>query len=167
MTDDRPICVRCAERRQTCCQISEVYTTPGDVERIRRFSGREGFTEMRAPENPAYLPGDEDGAWSRYVFRSDGTRRVLQRRESGDCTFLGSQGCLLPLEVRPLVCRLYPYDYDESGFREELATGCPTELLRPGQSLIEALDMQLGDARRWHRQLYQELPMEEPRCASA
>ena len=79
----------------------------------------------------------------------------------GDCTFLGPQGCTLPLEVRPLVCRLYPYDYSQRGIRDELAPGCPLKLLRPGQGLIDEFDMNLDEARRWHQQLYEEIRLEK------
>jgi len=66
-------------------------------------------------------------------------------------------GCVLPLEIRPLICRIYPFDYDHNGLLPELAKGCPVELLRQGQDLIAALEMDSADAKRWHRQLYAEL----------
>jgi Fe-S-cluster containining protein len=143
-----------------------VYVSPGDVKRIADHTGRNDFYEFRAPGSSEYLHNEDDPAWQGGVFRPDGTRRVLRRRSDGDCTFLGPQGCTLPLEVRPLVCRLYPYDYTEQGIRPELARGCPTELLRAGQGLIEALGMNLGDAQRWHRQLYAEIRL-EPHLAAA
>jgi Fe-S-cluster containining protein len=145
---------------KTCCQTSEVHTTPGDVQRIADFTGRDDFTEFRKPVNPAYLEQDDDPAWSKFVFREDGSRRVLKRQADGDCTFLGANGCVLPLETRPLICRLYPYAYTEQGIHEELTPGCPLELLRPGLGLIEELDIKLEDARRWHKQLYQEIRLE-------
>jgi Fe-S-cluster containining protein len=160
MDDNEFLCVRCARRRKTCCQISEVYATPGDVRRIAAHTGRDDFTEFRAPDNPEYLDQDDDPAWTEHVFRNGNSRRVLKRRPDGDCTFLGEQGCTLPYETRPLVCRLYPYEYTEAGIQDELADGCPLELLRPGQGLIEALDMNLEAARRWHRQLYTEIRLE-------
>lgn len=43
----------------------------------------------------------------------------------------------------------------------ELSHNCPTHLLQIGQSLIEALDMNLEQASRWHSQLYRELQREE------
>lgn len=154
------LCVRCARHRRTCCQISQIYTTPGDVQRIREFTGVQDFYEFRAPDNPDYLDQDDDPEWSRCVFRPDSTRRVLRRRDNGDCTFLGPNGCRLPLDVRPLVCRLYPYSYTADGIEQDLSPGCPLELLPPGQGLIEALDMNLSDARRWHQQLYAEIKQE-------
>lgn len=160
MADDELLCVRCARHTRTCCQRCEIYTTLGDVERIAHFTGVADFTEFRVPEDPDYLDQDDDPVWSTHVFRSDRSRRVLRREPNGDCTFLGEQGCRLPLEVRPLVCRLYPYDYTADGLREELSPGCPLELLRPEQDLIAALRMNRSDARRWHEQLYREIRAE-------
>lgn len=161
------LCARCARYMSTCCQTSEVYATPGDVARIEEFTGQTGFTEFRSPEDPVYLLNDDDPAWRQFVFRSDGTRRIVRRHPSGDCVFLGERGCVLPLEVRPLICRIYPYDFNEQGLKEKLARGCPTELLPSGQSLLEALEMDRGDAIRWHAQLYQEIRQERHEAAGA
>lgn len=155
------LCVRCARHMQTCCQTSEVYATPGDARRIAEFTGQSDFTEFRRADDPVYLEQDDDPVWAQNVFRADGTRRVLKRRTNGDCTFLGDQGCVLPLETRPLICRIYPYDYTAQGLRERLARGCPTELIPAGQTLLEALDIQRADAVRWHKQLYVEVLMEQ------
>jgi uncharacterized protein len=156
------LCVRCARHMATCCQTSEIYITPGDVERIASHALERSFYEYRPPDDPVYLDHADDPIWPRYVFkRPDGTRRVLRRRDNGDCTFLGKSGCTLPLERRPLVCRLYPYDYNEQGLKANLARGCPTELLSGGESLLVALSIERADAERWHRQLYDELPLEQ------
>lgn len=158
--DEDPICVKCAATRRTCCQESEIYVTPADVRRIEEHTGRGGFTERRAPDDPVYLDQDDDPTWMRYVFLSDGTRRVLRRQPGGDCTFLGSHGCELPLAVRPLVCRLYPYHYNEGGI-VSVSEGCPTQLLRAGETIVDALEMNRRLAEGWHAQLYREL-REEP-----
>jgi uncharacterized protein len=161
MAGEEFLCVRCARHRKTCCQVSEVYVTLGDVERIADHSGRGDFHHFAAPANPVYEPDDEDATWRDLVFQPDGTRRVLRRRPDGDCEFLGPEGCTLPLDVRPLLCRIYPYDFTDQGILHDLAPGCPLELLRPQQGLIEALDMNLTDARAWHGQLYAEIHGEE------
>lgn len=154
------LCARCARHMRTCCQTREIYCTPGDVRRIGEHTGRDDHFAFRVPDDPDYLDQDDDPTWRDYVFRDDDARRVLHRRDDGDCTFLGDRGCVLPLDVRPLVCRIYPYDYTEAGIRDELADGCPLELLQPGQTLIEALDMDRHQAVEWHRQLYAEIRME-------
>ena len=137
-----------------------MYVTLGDVERIKCFSARNGFFEFRAPENLEYLDQDDDPLWRDHACQADGTRRVLLRQPNGDCVFLGPRGCQLPLEVRPLVCRLYPYDYTAEGIQGEPSPGCPRELLLAGQGLLEALHMTLADARLWHEQLYHEIQLE-------
>jgi Fe-S-cluster containining protein len=75
--------------------------------------------------------------------------------------FLGTAGCVLPLETRPLLCRIYPFDFNQQGIKPELANGCPVELLRKGETLLQALDMNKLDAERWHGMLYEEI-LEEP-----
>jgi Fe-S-cluster containining protein len=157
-----PLCARCARHQRTCCQDTDVFVTWGDIERIESHAGRNGFHEYRAPVNPDYLDQDDDPTWMRYVNRPDGTRRVLLQRSGGDCVFLGMQGCELPSDIRPLVCRLYPYDFDEAGIADAPAQGCPVQLLRPGRHLMEEMDMDLEEARQWHRQLYEEMKLEEP-----
>ncbi|MCU0875362.1 MAG: hypothetical protein MUE50_23780 [Pirellulaceae bacterium] len=136
--------------------------TWGDIERIEDYTGRDDFHEYRAPVNPDYLDQDDDPTWVRYVIRPDGTRRVLLQRSGGDCLFLGMQGCELPLEARPLVCRLYPYDFDESGIADTPAQGCPVHVLDSWRQLLAEMDMNLEEARQWHRQLYEEMKLEEP-----
>jgi len=160
MSDQDVLCTLCAECGPTCCEFRELYVTPGDVDRITAFSGSGESFEFVRPADPAYGDQDDDPAWASHVFRTDGTRRILRQRADGACVFLGPQGCALPPDVRPLVCRLHPYDYDERGVKEELVRGCPIHLLSPGRALTAALGMSLRDARRWHEQLYREIRLE-------
>lgn len=166
MACDESLCSRCAKVQKTCCQSCEIYVTPGDVRRIATETGRTDFHHMQPPVNPNYQDQDDDPAWKEFVFNEEGARRVLKRRTDGDCTFLGPHGCTLSLEVRPLVCRLYPYQYDETGIVDEDGEYCPMHLLSPGQSLLRVLDMNLDDARRWHRQLYVEIRLEKEKECS-
>lgn len=162
MSNEEFLCVRCARHMKTCCQTCEVYVTLGDVERISDYLDRDDFWHFQVATDPRYLEQDDDPVWRDHVIRADNSRRVLKRQPDGDCSQLGPQGCTLPLEVRPLICRLYPYLYDASGIHDDLSQGCPLELLRPGQGLIEALGMKLEDAHRWHKQLYEEILLEKP-----
>ena len=156
---DAPACVRCAATQKTCCQRAEILLTAGDLDRIRRHGGHDAFWELRRPADPAYTQADpEDPDWLTYTVRADGTRRVLRRRAGGDCTFLGARGCQLPVTVRPLVCRLYPYAYTASGLTGVDSEYCPTALLAPeGTPMTEVLAMSTIVAERWRQQLYEEL----------
>ena len=154
------LCARCARRQETCCQRTDIVTTLGDIERIAAHIGRRDFTELRPAGSPAYLDQDDDPLWLEAVFRPDGTRRVVKWQANGDCSFLGPVGCTLPADVRPLICRLYPFDYNEQGLKAELATGCPSHLLPEGVGLSDALRMDRSVGERWHAMLYDELRAE-------
>jgi len=157
VTAQESLCARCAKQSKTCCQRSEIHVTPGDVQRIRMNTGTIGFYEYARAINPEYLDQSDDPIWQAHVIRPDGSRRVLKRLPSGDCIYLTPSGCALEMEVRPLVCRIYPFSYNADGFYDDLEEGCPISLLTPGQSLIETLGMSLPDAKRWHRILYEEI----------
>jgi Fe-S-cluster containining protein len=152
-------CARCAQMQRTCCQTTEILLTAGDVARIRAHTGREDFAERRVPGDPTYLEHDPaDPEWLSLTVGRDGRRRMLQKRDGGDCTFLGAAGCVLPTEVRPLVCRLYPWSYTHAGLAGEDSGYCPTVLRRfVGDTMLEVLEMRRADAERWHAQLYAEL----------
>jgi len=157
-----PLCVRCARHTRTCCQGTDIYVTSGDVRRIGDYTGRRDFCEFRRPANPEYADQNDDPLWQANVFRPDGSRRVLHRAVGGDCVFLGANGCVLPMEARPLICRLYPYQYNEQQIFDEPAEGCPQALLLPGENLFDAVGMNLDAARQWHQLLYWELRQETP-----
>lgn len=155
------LCVQCAQTRPTCCQVSEVYVSPMDLMRIRAYLGTDEFWEMKAPADPSYFEQDDDPTWQARVFGPDRRRRILKRPEGGDCRFLSPAGCVLPMEVRPVICRLYPYKYNDRGI-QGVELRCPVQLLPPGQSVLQALGMEdLATAQRWRAQLYKEILLEQ------
>ena len=151
------LCYRCAQVQRTCCQGTEVYVTAGDVVRIANAIGRQDFWEYRVAADADYLDQASDPIWQQKVVQSDGSRRVLKRHSNEDCTFLGPQGCAVPLESRPLVCRLYPVLYTEHQILEQFGEACPVGLLAPGQRLVDAIEMDFDQVRLWHAQLYREV----------
>lgn len=149
-------CVKCARTTKTCCQTREILITAGDIERIQETTGATDFWERTRPNDPSYLDQDDDPNWLAWGFDANGTRQTLRRRPDGDCVFLGSHGCKLSTERRPLVCRLYPYTYTERGI-DGVSDECPSHVTPPGETILRILDMRLADAVRWQRQLYAEL----------
>jgi len=149
-------CAKHALLERTCCQTSEVFVTEGDKRRIAEHTGLSDFWENRAPEDPSYADQEDDPTWLHGAFRRDGTRPILRRKANGDCTFLGTEGCALPVEVRPLVCRMYPFEYSERGV-EGVGGRCPDYVVPPGGTLLDVLGMKREDAERWHKVLYKEL----------
>ena len=158
MTVIRPtLCARCARQGKTCCQGREIYLTPGDRERIRSITGTLDFVEWTAAADPSYRDQDDDPLWQRHVFDDDGRRRILKRRSDGNCFFLDAQGCRLPMEVRPLLCRLHPLTYTADRIDAEADGECPRHLLFADESIWEAVHITMDLARQWHRQLYEEI----------
>jgi Fe-S-cluster containining protein len=155
------LCGRCAKRARTCCQHTDIYVTSDDIQRICGFTGFESFTEYRRSSNPGYDDQADDPIWGGRVFRPDGSRRVLKQDAVGNCMFLSSCGCILPLEVRPLICRLHPHLYNFQGLYAGVSPDCPLELLEPGERLEEVIPgFDIDDALRWHRMLYNEIEQE-------
>jgi uncharacterized protein len=78
----------------------------------------------------------------------------------GDCTFLGENGCTLSEDVRPLMCRLYPYNYNEYGMIGLVLNDdlwCPIHALQPGETLPGMLYLDHDQAEQWRSQYYAEL----------
>ena len=82
---------------------------------------------------------------------------------SRDCIFLGNQGCVLASDIRPLMCRLYPYTYNEFGMiglvlNEDLI--CPLHALQAGETVLDMLALPHTQADPWRKMYYAELRSE-------
>ena len=142
-----------------------MIVTEGDKVRIAAWveahAGPDPFWEDRWPRRALQVDDGSDPTWA-LAFHMDGSRPILRHRPNMDCVFLGAEGCVLPTETRPLVCRLYPRDYDERGLRG-LDNDCPTEAVVPeGMSITDLIGLDPERAERWRRQLYREI-LEAPR----
>jgi len=158
MTNNDILCALCACQGKTCCVETDIFVTMGDVRRIFNFTKKHDFYEFRRCATNAYRDQSDDPQWDRQVFQPDGTRRVVKRESSGRCLFLNSAGCILPLEVRPLICRLHPHLYNAKGFYPDLAPECPVHLLPPGRPLEQTIQgFRQAEAEHWHHLLYQEI----------
>jgi Fe-S-cluster containining protein len=152
------LCALCAQQGKTCCVETDIFVTMGDIRRIFNFTKKHDFYEFRHCSAEAYRDQSDDPQWNSQVFRPDGTRRVVKRESSGRCLFLSTTGCILPLDVRPLICRLHPYLYNAKGFYPDLAPECPVHLLPPGKPMEQAIQgFQKREAEHWHYLLYQEI----------
>lgn len=112
-----PVCARCPVVLGTsCCEVKEgehlATLTRADVERIaahtrlasRRFVAEEYLTEEEAAAYEARRP------LYRGYFRRAPVRLTLATR-AGACVFHEKgRGCGLPGDVRPVACRLYPFE---------------------------------------------------------
>ena len=150
------ICACCAQVGPTCCQDVDILLTDKDLSRIAAAVGRTEFHEFRLPQRQEYLEQEDDPNWNGYATRCDGARLVLKRAPNGDCVFLTPTGCVLPMETRPLICRLHPFTYNEQGITG-VSGGCPSHLLPAGESLFRSMGVDLATGERWRSQLYAEL----------
>jgi len=151
-------CLACASQGHTCCQGHDIYVTRGDCERIDRYSRVVDFFEYRGCSHADYADQDDDPVWRQYVFRRDGSRRVLKRLADGNCLFLDFAGCCLPLTARPLVCRLYPHLYSANGIAGVWDGECPAAKTQAGAMLEKGIaGVQWQEAVQWHRMLYTEI----------
>lgn len=153
------LCVVCAEQGGSCCVDRDIVVSPGDVERITSHTGTGDFHELRAAGSPDYLEQDDDPLWELCTVQLCGRRKVLRHAAPGICWFLAERGCRLPEEIRPLVCRLHPVEFNAERITG-LSPECPGQHLPPGENVLTNLDMDLGRAEQWRQQLYAELRRE-------
>lgn len=156
-------CVGCASRGQSCCQNVKIYLTLGDVERIAK-AGQAGDFFALEPLTPEYEDGGGDAEWNPLILNPDGRRRVIRQKDGGDCWFLGPAGCGLSSEVRPLLCRVYPYDFREYGLHG-ICPSCPVSREADWQRVLENSEMRVENVLGWINQLYAEIRKEKTvRC---
>jgi len=153
-------CYQCSQNGTSCCEGTQILLTAGDVRRIARFLGHFRFFTFELPDDAYRDPGD-DPDWATLTIRPDGQRCVLKRASGKICTMLSEKGCLLPITVRPLICRLHPYTYTEADV-SGVDPSCPMSHVKNWSELLEQLGMARVAARKWHRMLYCELHAEKP-----
>lgn len=114
------VCARCPKLLgASCCEPKPgerlATLTTEDVRRIREHLRRraETFSEVEVlSDEEARAYEAQRPSYAGY-FRSGPNRVTLRRRGggSGACVFHDRErGCVLPSEVRPTACRLYPFE---------------------------------------------------------
>ena len=63
---------------------------------------------------------------------------------------------MLPSSVRPLLCRLYPYQFTPEGITKT-SFFCPISHMEDPATILSAMGMSMETANRWHKQLYDEI----------
>jgi uncharacterized protein len=158
------LCQRCIKYQKSCCNGPNITLTLGDVSRITLASGQRDFVEFKVYSDLSFLEAYAyDPNWKEYTFSSGNRNRQMKMNTQGDCPFLGADGCTLSEDDRPLICRLYPYSYNEFGMiglilNEDLF--CPLHLLKAGETLPQMLEITSEQADRWRTMLYTELRAE-------
>ena len=84
------------------------------------------FTSFAARNTRSIVPDDSDPIWRDNAFQPDGSRRVLRKPSQRRLHVSRTPGLLFCLlEVRPLICRIYPYDYDAGGLLDDSGARLP------------------------------------------
>jgi Fe-S-cluster containining protein len=109
------ICLECHAQGRGCCTLGSAGSgemfplTWPEVQAICRATGRRAG-DFVAADRPAQAFLDFAAALNPLLIRCmPGGVRLRLRVKDGGCCLLGPQGCLLPVEVRPCYCRLYPF----------------------------------------------------------
>ncbi len=151
-------CLDCAANDISCCEGTQIYVTLGDIQRIRDY-GIHGEFFIREPLGETYLTGGDDPEWNPLILEPDGRRRILALKEDGNCLFLTEKGCKLPGDVRPLLCRIYPFDFKGPKITG-ICKGCQISKCENWQEILEQSQMNLSTATGWVEKLYQEISQE-------
>jgi hypothetical protein len=159
------VCASCPRAQgKSCCEVEGRHDlatlTGGDIARIRASTGR-----------PARFFVDEEifdpeAAHAHAMLRplnthavQGGVRRHL-RAAGGACVFhLPERGCTLDAVTRPLLCQLYPIEFDAFGNPSLAPSGsCHAEATLDGlPEVLTAMGLTLERACALHSQALREL----------
>lgn len=119
--NDPHVCARCAAQGPTCCRLTpgqEEVCFPVSIEeknRIQDILPHTGGFELQQTtaafvDNVVRLfPDEREFVKKVFPVGKDHFRLAVDR--TGKCRFLGASGCVLPHEVRPYYCRIFPFWY--------------------------------------------------------
>lgn len=114
-------CLKCAKMKEDCCRSDYAkFSTLKDAARIARF--------LDVPVNKAVIYGPlskKDKKTKLYLKKihsyyydlvsKGGKILQLKRKKDGACFFLSESGHCKIYEVRPLICRVFPFWYSSRG----------------------------------------------------
>ncbi|MBX5483094.1 MAG: YkgJ family cysteine cluster protein [Myxococcaceae bacterium] len=122
MTGPGSVCARCPKLLgASCCEVKPgehlATLTRADVARIRDHLRRAAhtFVDEEVLSDAEVRDYEARRPLYRGYFRRGPVRWTL-RQHDGACVFHDrARGCVLPVEVRPLACRLYPFEQFPDG----------------------------------------------------
>jgi len=158
---DPHVCKRCTDRGPTCCRLE-----PGEEEVCFPLSEMERHRILEhAPDKGAFVQQHntapfvdnvkrlfpKDKKRIEQLFPPHGFHMRLATRPDGSCVFLGSEGCVLPREVRPHYCLIFPVWVMGERLRLFTPPGClAVEEGRNVADLLEIMDMNQAEVRLLH-----------------
>lgn len=114
-------CTICARKGPTCCQAGQNRKGLGSpLSKIEKqtistyYKRKDGCFTVRTLNSPEFIsklkyifPKDIDRI--RELFPENDYHECLATDSQGCCIFLGSTGCLLSDETKPLYCKIFPF----------------------------------------------------------
>jgi len=159
------LCAKCASINRDCCTGRDIILTDGDISRIINFNQfYKDFFELRVSTDSSYFDTENDPVWFKNTINLDKTRRVIKHQNNNKCFFITQKGCALPLNIRPLVCRLHPLEYIQNQITG-ISNDCPKELLDKDEDFLKSVGIDLNEANEWLKQLYYELETRFEKCS--
>lgn len=163
--DDPHICARCAEQGPTCCRLDtgqEEMCFPlskMERDRILEYLGgdagafaQQANTDAFVRNTESLFPGEEEAVDK--LFPKNGFHLRLAVDKDGRCKLLGSEGCMLPREVRPYYCRLYPFWFKPGGMYIFASSRCLAQREGGTKKRLMAL---IGGSEKKLKELYGRL----------
>jgi uncharacterized protein len=147
--------MNCARIGTSCCTHYQIILTTGDIQRIFDFLGHQDFFTLEPPVLEDIEP-DYDPLWMPLILKPEGVVCVIKRTQEKSCALLTETGCSLPYDCRPLICRLYPYQYTEEGVLG-IDKDCPISVEKEWGGALDTLDMTIDKAKQWISLLYAEV----------
>ncbi|MGC1377815.1 MAG: hypothetical protein WA821_16400 [Anaerolineales bacterium] len=155
-------CSECSKLQPTCCENTEICVTNGDIKRIAVYIGRNDFYHLMPVaeemkyfyENPFNITKGSE-IYIKCLFDEDGRRNIL-KKNGNRCGFLTPVGCELPLNVRPIICRLHPYNWNDNK-DIWLEPHCPESLFKDEQEIKEQVCLPEEEVTRLVDLFYDEI----------
>lgn len=117
--NDNYICLKCSRVNPTCCVLapgrkqSFFPLSDPEIKIISAYLETDDFFVRQANDQDfiarltRIIPRPRKLIYK--SFPLDNAHSRLKTDHKGQCVLLTSQGCLLPAEIRPVYCRLYPF----------------------------------------------------------
>jgi Fe-S-cluster containining protein len=113
---DKNICRICIKQTGGCCVFPlesgwKIPILPSEVFRIAEYTGKEipqflDTTPLVKSQMDYYL-GMHDDIWARLFSIWQYPTGI-----KGRCHFLGRKGCMLPYNIKPFICQVFPLDFN-------------------------------------------------------
>lgn len=111
------VCAQCAKIYPTCCTLSQekgilFVLSPAEIKQIANYVQKKNFfkTELNSAQLVqsliAIFPDQKKDIIRIYPPNNYHFTLALKQDK---CYFLGEKGCLLPRQIRPFFCRIYPF----------------------------------------------------------